>query len=123
MLLGRGAQLDAPDRAEWHDQRRRRVVVVGAHVQRHHAEPGLRLDPLQREARAVGELDLDRRRLDAVLLCERRDRAVQPLDECLVRAFGDRRPDAAQKSFASPAGAAPMCARPSFVIVRPRGVR
>jgi hypothetical protein len=58
-----------------------------------------------------------------VLLGERADRTVEPFDERLMRAFCDRRPDAAQKSFASAAGAAPMCARPSFVIVRPRGVR
>jgi len=47
---------------------------------------------------------------------------VQPLDERLVRAFWNGRPDAAQKSLLSSA-AAPTCARPSFVIVRPRGVR
>ena len=46
------------------------------------------------------------------------------VDERLMRAFGNGRPDtAAQKSFASSFPAAPMCARPSFVIVRPRGVR
>jgi len=83
----------------------------------------LHLRALEGEARAIGELDLDERRLHAVLLREGADRAVQPLDERLVRAFGDRRPDPAQKSFASEAGGAPMCARPSFVIVRPRGVR
>ena len=84
---------------------------------------GLRLDAQEREARAVDELDLDGGRLHAVLLGEVADRAVDALDEGLVRAFGDRRPDAAQKSLCSSAGAAPMCARPSFVIVRPRGVR
>ena len=93
------------------------------HVQRHHPEARLGLDALQREARAVGELDLDGGRLHAVLLGEVADRPVDALDEGLVRALGHRRPDAAQKSLCSSAGAAPMCARPSFVIVRPRGVR
>jgi hypothetical protein len=93
------------------------------HVERDHAEARLGIDPLEHEAGAVGELDLDDRRLDAVCLAERRDRPVQPPDELLVRALRDRRPDAAaQKSFASSV-AAPMCARPSDVIVRPRGVR
>jgi hypothetical protein len=92
-------------------------------VDRDHAEAGLRLDAVEQEARRVDELDLDDRRLDACGGAERGDCAVQSLDESLVRAFGDRRPDAAQKSFASLAGAAPMCARPSVVIVRPRGVR
>ena len=92
------------------------------HVERDHAEARHGLDPLEDEPRAVDELDLDNRRLDAVFLAERRDRPVQPIDELLVRAFRDRRPDRAQKSFASSV-VAPMCERPSEVIVRPRGVR
>jgi hypothetical protein len=92
-------------------------------VERDHPEARFGLDLLEHEPEAVGELDLDNGRLDAVGLPERRDRAVQPPDELLVRALRDRRPDgAAQKSFA-PSVAAPMCARPSVVIVRPRGVR
>ena len=81
------------------------------------------INSIEQETRRIGELELDDGRLDAVLLREGRDRAKQPRHELLVRALGNRRPDAAQKSFASSAGAAPMCARPSFVIVRPRGVR
>jgi hypothetical protein len=92
-------------------------------VQRDHPEARLGLDLLEHEAGPVDELDLDYGRFDAVRLAERRDRPVQPPDELLVRAFGNRRPDAAaQKSFA-PSVAAPMCTRPSVVIVRPRGVR
>jgi hypothetical protein len=92
-------------------------------VQRDHPEARLGLDLLEHETGAVGELDLDNGRLDTVRLAERCDRAVQASDELLVRAFRDRRPDgAAQKSFA-PSVAAPMCVRPSVVIVRPRGVR
>jgi len=117
------AELEAPDRPQRDDERVRRVGVVGMHVQRDHAESRLGLDLLEHEARAVGELDLDDGRLDAVRRAERRDRPVKPRDELLVRALRGRRPDAAaQKSFASPA-ASPMCARPSVVIVRPRGVR
>ncbi|MDX6455666.1 MAG: hypothetical protein QOD48_1773, partial [Gaiellaceae bacterium] len=84
---------------------------------------GLGRDLQKHEAGAVDELEVDHRRLDAVLLGERGQRAMQPLDESLVRPFGDRRPDLTQKSFTSAAGGAPTCARPSFVIVRPRGVR
>jgi hypothetical protein len=92
-------------------------------VQRDHPEARLGVDLLEHEAGAVGELDLDDRRLDTVRLAERRNRPMQPADEFLVRAFRGGRPDAAaQKSFASVV-AAPMCARPSVVIVRPRGVR
>ena len=122
--LGRAAQLEAPDRAERDDHRVRRLgVIVGMHVQRDHPEAGLGLDPLEHEPEAVGELHLDDRCLDAVRLAECRDRPVQPPDELLVWALRDRRPDAAaQKSFASSV-TAPMCTRPSVVIVRPRGVR
>ncbi len=77
---------------------------------------------VEHEAAGVHQLDLDDRLLDAHGLREVRDRPVQPLDESLVRALGNRRPDAAQKSWLSSA-AEPTCARPSFVIVRPRGVR
>ena len=93
------------------------------HVERHHPEARLGLDALEHEARAVDELDLDDGVCTPCCLGEGADRPVEALDEGLVRAFGDRRPDAAQKSLCSSAGAAPMCARPSFVIVRPRGVR
>jgi hypothetical protein len=92
-------------------------------MQRDHAKARVGIDLLEQKAGTVGELDLDDGRLDSVRLAERRDRAVEASDELLVRAFRDRRPDsAAQKSFTSSV-AAPMCARPSVVIVRPRGVR
>ena len=122
--LGGTAELDAPDRSERDDHRVWRLgIIIGMHVQRDHPEARLGLDLLEHEARAVGELDLDHRRLDAVRFAERRDRPVQTADELFVRAFRDRRPDAAaQKSFAS-CVEAPICPRPSVVIVRPRGVR
>ena len=122
-LLGGLPQLDAPDRAERDDERIGHVVVLRPHVQRDHPVAGLGLDPLERERGTVGEHDLDRRRLHSVLFGERGNRTLDPLDERLVRPLRDRRPDAAQKSFTSGSGSAPMCARPSFVIVRPRGVR
>ena len=62
-------------------------------VERHHPESRLRLDPIEDEARPVGELDLDERLLDACRLGERRDRLVEPLDERLVRQLGVRRPE------------------------------
>jgi hypothetical protein len=92
-------------------------------VQRDHPEARLGVDAVEHEARRVRQLDLDDRLLDALLLRERGDRPVEPRDELLVRPFRNRRPDPAQKSFASSSAATPMCARPSFVIVRPRGVR
>jgi hypothetical protein len=91
-------------------------------MQRDHPEARLGVEPLEDVAARVQQFDLDERLLDARGRCEGLDRPEQPLDERLVRAFGNGRPDTAQNSFVS-AGAAPMCARPSFVIVRPRGVR
>ena len=117
-------ELDAPNGAERNDHGVGRFrVVVGVEMHGDHAEAGIGIDPVEHEAGRVGQLDLDDRRFDAGLGGERRDRAVQPLDEGFVRALRDRRPDPAQKSLASSAPDAPMCARPSFVIVRPRGVR
>ena len=76
------------------------VVLDPLHVDRDHPEARLGLDAVEHEAAGVHQLDLDERLLDARRLRERRDRAVQPLDEGLVRALRNRRPDAAQKSFA-----------------------
>ena len=121
-FLGRLAQLDAADRPDRDDERVRLVVLDPLHVDRDHPEAGLGIEAVEHEAGAVDELDLDERLLDTGCLGERRDRPEQALDEGLVRPFRNRRPDDAQKSLVS-AGAAPMWARPSFVIVRPRGVR
>ena len=92
-LIGRLAQLDPPERADRNDERVGRVVARVGHVERHHPEPGLGLDPLQNESRGVGELDFDERLLDAVRLGKRGDRLVEPLDERLVRQLGVGRPE------------------------------
>ena len=121
-FLGRLAQLDAANRPDRDDECVGLVVLDPLHVDRDHAEAGLGIEAVEHEAGAVDELDLDERLLDTGCLGERRDRPEQALDEGLVRPFRNRRPDDAQKSLVS-AGAAPMWARPSLVIVRPRGVR
>src|SRR6185437_5702078 len=80
-LVGRGAELDPAQGADRHDERVGVVVARLRHVERHHAEARLGIDPLEDEARSVGELDLDHRLLDAGGFGEGGDRLVQPLDE------------------------------------------
>ena len=48
-LLGRAAELDPAQGADRDDQRVGRVVAGVRHVERHHPEAGLRLDPLEDE--------------------------------------------------------------------------
>jgi hypothetical protein len=57
-----------------------------------HPEAGLGIDPVEEEARGVGELDLDDRRRDPGRLGERGDDAMEALDERLVRQLRHRCP-------------------------------
>lgn len=89
VLLVHTVDLDAADRTDGHDERRGRfAVVVGVRPKRHEAESGVGGNRVHREARAVGELDLDVRALDAGLLRDLADLALQPFHELSERALG-----------------------------------
>jgi hypothetical protein len=92
-LLRLPAQLDATDRSDRDHERVGILVVAALHVDRDHPEAGLGLDPVEHEPRSVGELDLDDGGLNAGRLGERADRAVQALDERLVRSLRNRGPE------------------------------
>jgi len=93
-LLGRLPQLEAADEPDRNDHRIGQVALMRVqHVDRDHPEARLGLDPVEDPPRRIGKLDLDYRRGDARRLAELRDGAVDAVDEGLMRAFGDGRPE------------------------------
>ena len=117
-------ELDAADEADGDDDLVRLVVLALVLADGDEAVAGNCGERVEEVARAVGQLDLDVRLLDAVVGGVPLDLAVQRPDELVDRARrAAGQPDAAQKSRSSRSTAAPTCSRPRSVAMRPRGVR